>query len=167
VSFKILLRQGAQEYLSIVELYMDALSRLGISVEVDLVDGAQYAERRKALDFDMTPFARSLSLSPGNEQRLYWGQEYADVEGTRNLMGLNSPAMDALIDALNTAKTRQQFLDAVRAMDRVLTAGRYVIPIYHNGPSRIAHKSYLKFPSDTPIYGDRIGFFPDVWWSDE
>jgi peptide/nickel transport system substrate-binding protein len=167
VSFKILLRQGAQEYLSIVELYMDALSRLGISVEVDLVDGAQYAERRKALDFDMTPFARSLSLSPGNEQRLYWGQEYADVEGTRNLMGLNSPAMDALIDALNTAKTRQQFLDAVRAMDRVLTAGRYVIPIYHNGPSRIAHKSYLKFPSDTPIYGDRIGFFPDTWWSEE
>ena len=60
VSFKILLRQGAQEYLSIVELYMDALSRLGVSVEVDLVDGAQYAERRKALDFDMTPFARSL-----------------------------------------------------------------------------------------------------------
>jgi len=117
VSFKILLRQGAQEYLSIVELYMDALSRLGISVEVDLVDGAQYAERRKVLDFDMTPFARSLSLSPGNEQRLYWGQEYADVEGTRNLMGLKSPAMDALIDGLNTAKTRQQFLDVVRAMD--------------------------------------------------
>ena len=167
VSFKILLRQGAQEYLSIVELYMDALSRLGISVEVDLVDGAQYAERRKVLDFDMTPFARSLSLSPGNEQRLYWGQEYADVEGTRNLMGLKSPAMDALIDGLNTAKTRQQFLDVVRAMDRVLTAGRYVIPIYHNGPSRIAHKSHLKFPSNTPIYGDRIGFFPDVWWSEK
>jgi len=167
VSFKILLRQGAQEYLSIVELYMDALSRLGISVEVDLVDGAQYAERRKVLDFDMTPFARSLSLSPGNEQRLYWGQEYADVKGTRNLMGLKSPAMDALIDALNTAKTRQQFLDVVRAMDRVLTAGRYVIPIYHNGPSRIAHKSHLKFPSNTPIYGDHIGFFPDVWWSEK
>ena len=167
VTFKILLRQGAQEYLSIVELYMDALSRLGISVEVDLVDGAQYAERRKALDFDMTPFARSLSLSPGNEQRLYWGQEYADVEGTRNLMGLKSSAMDALIDALNSAKTRQEFLDAVRAMDRVLTAGRYVIPIYHNGPSRIAHKSHLKFPSNAPIYGDRIGFFPDVWWSEE
>ena len=167
MSFKILLRQGAQEYLSIVELYMDALSRLGISVEVDLVDSAQYAERRKALDFDMTTFARSLSLSPGNEQRLYWGQEYADVEGTRNLMGVKSPVMDALIDALNTAKTRQEFLDAVRAMDRVLTAGRYVIPIYHNGPSRIAHKSHLKFPNDTPIYGDRIGFFPDVWWSEE
>ena len=167
VTFKILLRQGAQEYLSIVELYMDALSRLGIYVEVDLVDGAQYAERRKALDFDMTPFARSLSLSPGNEQRLYWGHEYADVEGTRNLMGLKSSAMDALIDALNSAKTRQEFLDAVRAMDRVLTAGRYVIPIYHNGPSRIAHKSTLKFPSNMPIYGDRIGFFPDVWWSEE
>lgn len=165
VRFNILLRQGAQEYLSIVELYMDALSRLGITVEVDLVDGAQYAERRKSLDFDMTPFARSLSLSPGNEQRLYWGQEYADVEGTRNLMGVKSPALDAMIDALNTAKSRQEFLDAVRAMDRVLTAGRYVIPIYHNGPSRIAHKSHLEFPKRTPIYGDRIGFFPDVWWS--
>ena len=105
---------------------------------------AHNTQTTQGVGFDMTPFARSLSLSPGNEQ-LYWGQEYADVEGTRNLMGVKSPVMDALIDALDTAKTRQEFLDAVRAMDRILTAGRYVIPIYHNGPSRITHKSHLKF----------------------
>ena len=58
----------------------------------------------------------------------------------------------------------EELQSITRAMDRILMAGRYVIPIYHNGPSRIAHRSYLKYPANTPLYGDRIGFFPDVWW---
>ena len=162
--FSILLRQGAKEYLSIVEMYSSALQRLGIDVKIELVDSSQYWERIKRLDFDMAPYARDLSLSPGNEQHLYWSSEYADVEGTRNLMGLKSPTMDKLLDKIMKSKSIKELQSITRAMDRILMAGRYVIPIYHNGPSRIAHKSNLRYPSKIPLYGDRIGFFPDVWW---
>ena len=162
--FSILLRQGAKEYLSIVEMYSSALRRLGIDVEIELVDSSQYWERIKKLEFDMVPYSRDLSLSPGNEQNLYWSSEYADVEGTRNLMGVKSPAIDKLLDKIMKSKSIEELQSITRAMDRILMAGRYVIPIYHNGPSRIAHKSEFKYPKNTPLYGDRIGFFPDVWW---
>ena len=162
--FSILLRQGAKEYLSIVEMYSSALKRLGIDVRIELVDSSQYWERIKKLEFDMVPYARDLSLSPGNEQHLYWSSEYADVEGTRNLMGLKSPTMDKLLNKIMKSKSMKELQSITRAMDRILMAGRYVIPIYHNGPSRIAHKSNLRYPSKIPLYGDRIGFFPDVWW---
>ena len=162
--FSILLRQGAKEYLSIVEMYSSALQRLGIDMQIELVDSSQYWERIKTLEFDMAPYARDLSLSPGNEQYLYWSSEYADVEGTRNLMGLKSRTMDKLLDKIMKSKSMKELQSITRSMDRILMAGRYVIPIYHNGPSRIAHKSNLRYPSKTPLYGDRIGFFPDVWW---
>jgi peptide/nickel transport system substrate-binding protein len=164
VQFEILLRQGAQEYLSIAEIYVTALERLGIKANITLVDGAQYTERSRTLDFDMMPFARDLSLSPGNEQILYWSSNNAELEGTRNMMGVKSDALDAMLDRIMTAKSLDELNAITRAMDRILTAGRFVIPIYHDGPSRIAHKSTLKRPENTPIYGDRIGYFPDVWW---
>jgi peptide/nickel transport system substrate-binding protein len=164
VQFEILLRQGAQEYLSIAEIYVTALERLGIKANITLVDGAQYTERSRTLDFDMMPFARDLSLSPGNEQILYWSSNNAELEGTRNMMGVKSDALDAMLDRIMTAKSLDELNAITRAMDRILTAGRFVIPIYHDGPSRIAHKSTLKRPEHTPIYGDRIGYFPDVWW---
>ena len=167
VRFEILLRQGAQEYRSILDIYAQALQRLGIEAEISLVDGAQYAERIRALDFDMTPYRRDLSLSPGNEQKLYWSSEMADVDGTRNLMGVKSPALDALIEGLVHAKSQDDVQTITRAMDRVLMAGRYVIPIYHDGVSRIAHKANLKYPENLPLYGDRIGFLPDVWWAEK
>ena len=165
--FSILLRQGAKEYLSIAEIYSSALKRLGIDVQIELVDSSQYWERIKKLEFDMAPYSRDLSLSPGNEQYLYWSSEYADVEGTRNLMGLKSPTMDKLLEKIMKSDSLEELQSITRAMDRILMAGRYVIPIYHNGPSRIAHKSNLKYPSKIPLYGDRIGFFPDVWWKAE
>ena len=88
----------------------------------------------------------------------------ADVDGTRNLMGVKSPALDALIEGLVHAKSQDDVQTITRAMDRVLMAGRYVIPIYNDGVSRIAHKANLKYPENLPLYGDRIGFLPDVWW---
>ncbi len=77
---------------------------------------------------------------------------------------LKSPTMDKLLDKIMKSKSMKELQSITRSMDRILMAGRYVIPIYHNGPSRIAHKSNLRYPSKTPLYGDRIGFFPDVWW---
>lgn len=164
--FEILMRQGAQEYLSIAEIYAKALERLGISVEISLVDGAQYSERLGTTQFDMTPYSRGLSLSPGNEQFLYWGSEMADNKGTRNLIGVKSAAMDHLLLKLMNSKSMKDLESVTRGMDRFLTAGRFVIPIYYENVSRIAHKANLRFPKHTPIYGDRIGFLPDVWWKE-
>ena len=164
-SFAVLLRQADGEMQRVVDIYAQALRRLGIEVRTDTVDDAQYAARIAALDFDMTNFRRDLTLSPGNEQRLYWGSDVAGQEGTRNLMGMASPAADAMIDTMLAAETSEEFTAAVRALDRVLTAGRYVIPIWQYDVSRIAHIRQMTYPEDRlPIYGDGVNFMPDVWW---
>ncbi len=163
-TFDILLRQGATEYLAIIDIYLKALERLGIRATVSAVDDAQYHQRQTKFDFDMSFIRRSFSLSPGNEQRLYWGSEAADQEGSRNLMGVESPAIDAMIDAMLSSKTQNDFVAAVRALDRLLTAGRYVIPIYRYGVARIAHDARLEHPDRIPIYGDSVHFLPEVWW---
>jgi peptide/nickel transport system substrate-binding protein len=150
---------------AMMDIYARALERLGITLKVEMTDKAQYAEREANFDFDLTMMRRSLSLSPGNEQVFYWGADYADQPGSRNLMGMKSPAAEAMIRAMLTARDRAEFVAATRALDRVLTAGRYVIPIHQYSVGRIAHKSQLKYPVDRlPIYGDGIGFLPEVWW---
>ncbi len=160
----VLLQQGDGEMQTAVEIYTRALERLGIQVATERVDNAQYTGRVSELDFDMTPFRRALSLSPGNEQRLYWGSESSDAQGTRNLMGVASPAVDGMIDAMLASESREDFVAATRALDRVLTAGRYVIPIWSFDVGRIAHVSALKYPETLPIYGDGPQYMPEVWW---
>ena len=163
-AFDILLVQGQDDMLSIANIYVEALRRLGIAVTVTTVDSAQYKERTNRYDFDMTHYIRSLSLSPGNEQMLYWGAAGVTEPGTRNWMGMNSPAAEAMIRALLTATDPQEFTAATRALDRVLTSGRYVVPIWYSDVSRIAHARQLQYPDRLPIYGDWLGFQPDVWW---
>ncbi|MES0861096.1 extracellular solute-binding protein [Ruegeria sp. SCPT10] len=153
-----------QDVSVIAEIYARALERLGIQLTVTKVDDAQYTSRIDAQDFDMTPFRRALSLSPGNEQRLYWGSESANTPGTRNLMGVASPAVDGMIDAMLASESREDFIAATRALDRVLTAGRYVIPIWNFDVGRIAHIRELKFPETLPIYGDGPQYMPEIWW---
>jgi len=163
----ILLRQGDRGNLAVIEIYRSALERLGITAQIRPVDNAQYSQAEAAQDFDMMPFRRDLSLSPGNEQRLYWGSSGAGTPGTRNVMGMQVPAADAMIDHMLNTDSREEFIAATRALDRVLMAGRYVIPIWTTNVDRIAHAKQLKFPENTPIYGDRIGWMPDVWWFEE
>ncbi|WP_120635575.1 extracellular solute-binding protein [Ruegeria sp. EL01] len=163
----VLLQQGDTDMATAVEIYARALERLGIQVLTEQVDNAQYTGRTAELDFDVTPFRRAMSLSPGNEQRLYWGSENADAPGTRNLMGVASPAVDGMIDAMLASESREDFVAATRALDRVLTAGRYVIPIWSFDVGRIAHVSTLKFPDTLPIYGDGPQYMPEVWWYEE
>lgn len=166
-AFEILLQQGEDEILSIANIYVEALKRLGIEARVTTVDSAQYKERTNAYDFDMTHYIRSLSLSPGNEQVLYWGSKGASEPGTRNWMGIASPAVDGLIQTMLAAQQEEDFVATVRALDRVLTSGRYVIPFWYSDVSRIAHRKELHYPARLPIYGDWIGFQPDVWWYQE
>ena len=165
----VLLKQDGliQQATSIMGIYARALERLGIRLIVNSIDKAQYAERESTYDFDLTFIRRALSLSPGNEQFFYWGAEGVNTPGSRNLMGMNSPAAEAMISAMIGARTRKDFITATRALDRVLTTGRYVIPIHQYSVGRIAHKKELKFPADRlPIYGDGVGFLPEVWWYD-
>ncbi|MGD9294704.1 MAG: ABC transporter substrate-binding protein, partial [Roseobacter sp.] len=155
-SFTILLSQDSTENKAIADLYVPALERLGMDVRIETADSAQFVARTNSFDFDMTTFRRSLSLSPGNEQRFYWGSAAADQEGSRNLMGVKSQAVDAMIEAIA----------AVRALDRLLTAGRYVIPFWQYTTGYIAHDAAMKFPQSLPIYGDGPNFMPEVWWYD-
>ena len=166
LSFTILLEQNSTEDLAIADIYLSALSRLGIDVRIEATDSAQFTERENAFDFDMTKFRRAVSLSPGNEQRFYWGSEAAEQPGARNLMGVASPAVDGMIDAMLAAKSEEEFTAAVRALDRVLTAGRYVIPFWQFTKGQIAHVREMKYPETLPIYGDGPEYMPQVWWYD-
>lgn len=165
-TFDILLNQGMAEELAISNIYIQALKRLGIEATITTIDSAQYKERTNAFDFDMTHYWRGLSLSPGNEQRLYWGSEAAETPGSRNWMGVQSPAIDGLIETLLTAPDTATFLTAVKALDRALISGRYVIPIWFRDISTVAHARELKYPERLPMYGDWLGFQPEVWWYD-
>ena len=140
---------------------------LGIDTVIEVVESAQYKDRTNAYDFDMTYYRSGLSLSPGNEQMLYWGSEGIEKQGTRNWMGMNSPAAEDMIDKLVNSASQDDFLAAARALDRVLIAGRYVIPIHTRTVGRLAHDAKIKFPDHVPMYGDWIGFLPDVWWYQE
>jgi len=164
-TFEIVLRQGATETQKIVDFFAEGLRRLGITPRITQIDNAQYTQRTDAYDFDMAFYNLALSMSPGNEQRLYWGSEGVTVPGTRNWMGMDSPAAEAMIDALLTAETEEAFIAATRALDRVLTTGRYVIPIWYSPVSRLAYRARLHHPDRLPLYGDWPGFLPEVWWA--
>ncbi len=167
MQFEILLQQGATETGQIMDLFADALKQMGITPQITTVDSAQFKERTTNYDFDMAYYRRGLSLSPGNEQLLYWGSAGVDQPGTRNWMGVSNPAIEAMINEMLNASGQDEFRAAVRALDRVLTSGRYVIPIWHNPISRLAHVKELKFPERLPMYGDWPGFQPEVWWYEE
>lgn len=171
-TFEILLNQSgsamrtASETQQIVNIYVESLRNLGVQPRVTLLDSAQYVERKNNYQFDMTWYERGLSLSPGNEQRLYWGHQGVTQPGTLNWMGMNSPAAEAMIDKMVNARSPEDFNAATRALDRVLTAGRYVIPVSFSPVSHLAHAASLKYPDTVPVYGDWPGFLPEVWWSD-
>jgi peptide/nickel transport system substrate-binding protein len=95
---------------------------------------------------------------------LYWGGEGVARPGTRNYMGVDSPAAESMIERMLTTGDPEEFRAAVRALDRVLTTGRYVIPFWYPDASYIAYRSDLRYPDALPVYGDWIGWMPEVWW---
>ncbi len=163
-TFEIVLQTGASEPQSIIDMYVSSLARIGVVPTISNVDSAQFKERTDNFDFGMAYYRLGVSLSPGNEQFSYYGSDSANTVGSRNMMGVESPAIDAMIGRLLTSESQEDFVAAVQALDRVLTAGRYVIPIYQWNISRIAHSKNLHFPAEIPIFGDWPGWQPDVWW---
>ena len=132
---------------------------------VRLVDEAQYTSRRADYDYDMIVNRWAMSLSPGTEQRLYFGSEGRETPGTRNYMGVADPAVDAAIEAMLTSKEPEDFRAAVRALDRVLSSGIYVIPFGALPKDRIAWRAGFGHPDQGTLYG-WWGWWagPALWW---
>jgi peptide/nickel transport system substrate-binding protein len=158
LSFEILTTTRDQERLSLA--YAHSLKRAGINAQVRNVDGTQFEHRLLSFDFDMTEYHWEQSLSPGNEQLFYWSSEAADQQGSRNYMGVRSKAIDAMIAALLAAVSREDFVAAVRALDRVLLSGFYVIPLYFPPTQWIARWTRIKHPARTSLFG----YLPETWW---
>jgi microcin C transport system substrate-binding protein len=144
--------------------YKPSLERLGMSMTVRTVDDAQYENRLRRWDFDMITASWGQSLSPGNEQRGYWGSQAADIVGSRNLVGIKNPAIDALIDRVIYAKDRDELVAATKALDRVLLWNFYVVPQWTYGKVRSARWDRFGRPDPLPKYG--LSAFPAVWWWD-
>ena len=159
-TFEILVKEREEERLAL--LFSQSLKRAGISARVRVVDPVQFEGRRLTYDFDMIQNRWDQSLSPGNEQAFYWGSAAADQPGTRNYMGIKSAAADGMIAALLQAREREEFVAAVRALDRVLIAGFYTIPLFHLPDQWIARWSRIARPGTTSIYG----YLPETWWSE-
>jgi microcin C transport system substrate-binding protein len=148
----------------IILFYKPALDRLGITVTVRTVDDAQYQNRLRSFDFDIITNNWAESLSPGNEQRGYWGSQAADQPGSFNLIGVKNPAVDALIDQVIFAKSRDDLVAATKALDRVLLWNHYVVPQWTYPYERTARWDRFGHPGVMPKYG--MAAFPTVWWWD-
>jgi peptide/nickel transport system substrate-binding protein len=158
LTFEILVKARDEERLAL--LFSQSLKRAGIAARVRMVDAVQYEGRRLTYDFDMIEYRWDQSLSPGNEQAFYWGSAAADQPGTRNYMGVKSAAVDAMIAALLKAEGRADFVAAVRALDRVLISGFYVIPLFYPPAQWIARWTTVGRPATTSLYG----YLPETWW---
>jgi peptide/nickel transport system substrate-binding protein len=166
VAFEIMVKDRNQERLALN--FASSLQRIGVQAHVRLVDEVQYQRRRQKFDFDMTIGQWLASASPGNEQRMRWGSASASQEASFNLAGASSPALDALIDALLAAKTQDDFVTAVRAYDRVLLSGFYIVPLYHASEQWIAHSTQIARPNCLPRYAAPLfGVTLETWWRKE
>lgn len=161
LAFEILLDEPTFERITLP--FIENLKRLGIQASLRTVDSTQYQNRVRDFDFDMVVGIWPQSLSPGNEQRDFFGSESADRPGSRNLAGVRNPAVDQLIDAIVRAGTKEDLHAAVAALDRVLLWNHYAIPHWYNGTFRIAYWTRLKRPPTVPPYS--LAF--DAWWAAE
>ncbi|MGP9810726.1 extracellular solute-binding protein [Rhodopseudomonas sp. NSM] len=159
LAFEILVTTRDQERIALA--FARDVKRVGIQASVRAVDAVQFDQRRISFDFDMIPNRWDQSLSPGNEQYFYWGAEAADTQGTRNYMGVKDPAVDAMIAAMVAAREHPEFVDAVRALDRVLASGFYVIPLYNIQEQWIARWNRIERPTANAL----TGYLPETWWA--
>lgn len=159
-AFEMLVNSRQQERLALN--YSQSLRRIGIVAKVRLVDDVQYWRRLSQFDFDMIQWVWPASASPGNEQRNRWSTAAAQRSGSLNYSGAASPAIDRMIDALLEARSREDFVSAVRALDRILLSGFYVVPLFYVADQWLAYDGLLQRPPRLPLFGTSI----DLWWRD-
>lgn len=159
LAFEVLPQNEDQEKLALA--YQRFAKALGVNMTLRTVDDAQYQQRSQTYDFDIIIKAFSSSFSPGAEQIWRWSSRAVEPEGTFNFAGVANPAIDAMIDALVNARTTEDFQAAVRAYDRTLLSGHYLIPAYHLDQTWVARRNYINYPEGKqPIYGYQL----PVWW---
>ena len=156
--FEILLGDPADERPALE--FARGLERLGIEALVRTVDSSQFQARLDEFDYDVVVRWWGSTLSPGNEQLYYFGSKAADTPGTRNYPGIRDPAVDAIAASIAAARTRPELEARVRALDRVLLWGFYMVPLFHSPVDRIARWTWVRRPEVTPVYGASA----DTWW---
>jgi peptide/nickel transport system substrate-binding protein len=158
LGFEIVVTTKDQERLALA--FAQTLQLAGITARIRVVDAVQYDQRRITFDYDMIQYRWEQSLSPGNEQAFYWGSAAADQQGSRNYMGVRSGAIDAMIAAMLKATAREDFVAAVRALDRMLISGTYVVPLFYLPEQWVARWTYIRRPAVTSL----SGYVPEAWW---
>lgn len=159
LSFELLLRGKSGQQLAVA--WQRTLGKIGIDMSIRSVDSAQYLQRQQTYDYDMILMRYFSSLSPGAEQIGRWGSQSRDADGTYNFAGVADPAVDAMIAHLMNARDRSEFVSAVRAYDRVLLSGAWVVPLYHRNEKWVARRAFINHPAKTPVYGPQF----QTWWS--
>ncbi|OCW58086.1 hypothetical protein AWJ14_01600 [Hoeflea olei] len=144
--------------------YVSNLKKIGIDARIRTVDSSQYTNRVRSFDYDMIWGLWAQTLNPGNEQTNYWGSSSVDREGSSNYAGISDPAIDELIRRIIFAQERDEQVALVKALDRVLLAHHYVVPLFYSKAFKVAYRATLAHPAELPYYG--IGF-PEIWWSTE
>jgi peptide/nickel transport system substrate-binding protein len=158
MEFELLIQTSAQEKIALH--YKRILHQIGIAMNVRNVESSQFQSRLINYDFDMVPFTWYNSLSPGNEQAFYWGSKGRKDKGTRNYMGVASPAIDQMVDEMVKAPSPEAFVASVRAIDRLLVSGFYIVPLYYANGQWVARWSEIQRPDVFSNYG----FRPETAW---
>lgn len=151
----------------LVQLYRQSLEKLGVKVSIRVVDSAQYRRRIDTFDFDIVVARFAQSLSPGNEQREFWGSEAAGKEGSRNVIGIKNPAIDKLVERIIFAKDRAELVAATRALDRVLLWSHYLVPHFYSPYERVALWDKLGRPKNAPTHSPALIQVLQAWWLDK
>lgn len=160
LAFEVMTQTQDQEKLAIA--YQRTLKQIGVDMAIRTVDDAQYQARSGTFDYDMIIKPYPSSLSPGIEQINRWGSRARDAQGSFNFAGAADPDIDRLIEAILNARSREDFEAAVRAYDRLLISGHYMVPLYHLGEERVARRKHIGRPEKLPLYGYQLS----TWWDE-
>jgi microcin C transport system substrate-binding protein len=160
--FEILLYDSSMEKVALP--FKKNLEAMGVKASIRIVDISQYINRIRSFDYDMLVTQFPQSSSPGNEQLDFWGSQYADQPGSRNMMGIKSPVIDDLIKNIINADSRDNLIIAVRALDRVLLWGEYMIPQWYLASTRVAYWKPLDHPFSKPGQEPLYQFDLESWW---
>ncbi|WP_105382253.1 extracellular solute-binding protein [Neorhizobium alkalisoli] len=156
--FEVMTQTPDQEKLAIA--YQRTLKMIGVDMSIRTVDDAQYQARSGSFDYDMIVKSYPSTLSPGIEQVGRWGSSSRDRQGSFNFAGVADPDVDKLIESILSARSKEDFEAAVRAYDRLLISGHYLVPLYHIPEQWLARRSYISYPEKLPLYGYQL----NTWW---
>ena len=146
----------------ILLIWKDKLKKIGVTLTIRIVDSAQFQNRLQTFNYDSIIFKYYMSLSPGNEQSIYWGSWASEQHGSRNYSGIKHDAIDEVIEKITNAKNRSNLIEYTKTLDRLLRAGNWMIPLFHDPLHRIAFQKNINIPSNIPLYG----FNPWTAWKD-